>query len=760
MVPRRRTTTLRWKTPPPEDEEEEPGGGAQPEYPGPSFCQGPNRVQYPNPLINLAPNLSAGVTGVTVPPLDCTICSGQSGGSDQFLTHNVPATYVAFAPAWTAGADPPVGAIVVHQGSFFAYAGGVGGGMLAPSGNPSFWTSLGQTTEALMCLRSLSPGGAPVYRVRPYRSDRLLPRGDELDVLYLSLVVVGGVGQLAYARPSYTWTENALESDAGTSSYATNVPNAANRACSGLPGNDLTGLVLPRKAAQTDAFDPYFSCLACLLAVESAPVIVRDNLDAHVRLFYGPGGTTDTQYPPLPAPSGIESGEVARFPTRVVAEAMFDSTQPANPVRAGADSHDASAAMFALLAYRYAVFGGATGRDWMAANREAVFSALLHNVAKRRRAVYRSTAFGQANGLSLSGPSKQAGPILTWKVGRAYAPDDLVWNTSTVGFDPTLRRKRFRCLSAHTSTATNRPGTGSGWGAVWAAAGSEAEPAGFLTETFQLNESYPVLQALDAIESFVALREIYRLFRLAPWSATRGEYLRFETVSHNGQFWECQDDHIAASGNAPGATNAPWTSLGGGYFSGISADAIFGTTAGQAMRARADELASWCRPGDLENGIRVLFKYDASEANARNETHWIAPRYDANRDSAANGVATANELDRWYPEFLALPYLAICDVRLSKVPATAAANLDLAFARCLTRCPHGHRSRNYGVIATPCAWAAAFAKRGDTTRADDALRFVRRHWPSENEVYREYNHELALRRLAETWLANPSWRFL
>lgn len=708
-----------------------------------------------------------------MPALVCTICDGQSGGSDQFLTHNVPATYVVFAPAWSAGADPPVGAIVVHAGSFYEYVGGVGGGTQAPPAPPAnspYWTSLGQTTEALLCLRRTSPGQVPVYRVRSYRSDRFLPRGDELDVLYLSLVVVGGAGQLAYARPAYTWSESAPESDAGTSSYetnlaasvinATNVPNAANRVCSGLPGSDLTGLVLPRKAAQTDAFDPYFSCLACLLAVESAPVIVRDNLDAQVRLFYGPGGTTDTQYPPLPSPSGIESGEVARFPTRVVAEAMFDITQPANPVRAGADSHDASAAMFALLAYRYAVFGGTAGRDWMAANREAVFSALLHNVAKRRRAVYSSTAFGQANGLSLSGPSKQAGPILTWKVGRAYASDDLVWNASTVGFDATLRRKRFRCLSAHTSTATNRPGTGSGWGAVWAAAGSEAEPAGFLTETFQLNESYPVLQALDAIESFVALREIYRLFRLAPWSATRGEYLRFETVSQNGQFWECQDDHVAASGNAPGSTNAPWTSLGAGYFSGISADAIFGTMAGQAMRARADELASWCRPGDLENGVRVLFKYDASEANARDETHWIAPRYDANRDSAANGVATANQLDRWYPEFLALPYLAIYDVRLSKVPATAAADLDLAFARCLARCPHGHRSRNYGVTAAPSAWAAAFAKRGDATRAEQAVRFVRRHWPAEHEVYGEYNHELALRRLAETWLANPTWRFL
>ncbi len=66
---------------------------------------------------------------------------------------------------------------------------------------------------------------------------------------------------------------------------------------------------------------------------------------------------------------------------------------------------------------------------------------------------------------NFTSPSQDGGPVTVWASGRAYAVNALV----SVG------GKSYMCTTAHTSTSTNEPGTGSTWQTYWTLASSGTE---------------------------------------------------------------------------------------------------------------------------------------------------------------------------------------------------------------------------------------------------------------------------------------------
>lgn len=677
-------------------------------------------------------------------------------------------TVVNAIPAWAAGSDYPTRTPVSHLSAFWT-SNGAGSGSQAP-GSGGAWSPIQQPFVVKVLVKKfLSFARLYIEGLPPAEAEHPLPL---LDQLYLVHLTIEG-GKIFGWLPQHTWDPdtapqgaNAYIAQTGASVInSANVPLPANRSALWAPGVnvDLTGFILEYAAPHVDRAETYFSIVSSLLLPEIEPARVISNLNAHKRIFYNPP-TGQAQWVDMD-PNVQYATDYTAFPVNVKKNggATFGSlTEPLSLSPTRADSHDAPAGLFALTAYRAALYGGTTGKQWMddLANIGAVNAALMKDVCQRRRGINESAAYGSAHGWPQSGSGKKSGPILTWRAQWGYAIDDLAWNpdhnaTDEFNTNAALRKVRFRCTQGHTSLAATRPAMGGQWTTVWSGTPQEALPCGYLTETYQANLQYAFLQTLDAIEAFAGLRSIWQLWTYEPWASGR-QYRRCDLVTipagDTTVYTECIKPHTSGGSNGP---NGPqgylyWRSLGGKHgFTGQRTEDVF--VNGALMRQQAAALASWCHPEDLLLGIRVMFKRDQADANSHGQTHWCSVRYDASPFSPKNGIADTNDLENWYPDFLALPYLVIYDVPLADTLGEHNTLIQQAFELVTQLAPQFWWSRNFST-KPPTAYAAALVRMEDP-RGPECMRFIKQHWVLETD--KPKNFELVWLTLAEKSLKEP-----
>lgn len=676
-------------------------------------------------------------------------------------------TVVNAVPVWQSGSDYPQRTPVSYNSTYWT-SNGPGSGSQSP-GSGGACSPIQQDFIVKVVLKKFLGFAVRLY-FEAWTTDEAtypLPLSDQL---YLIQLTVDG-GKISHWLPQHTWDPDTapqgpneyLTQTAASVVNAANVPLPANRSALWAPGVnvDLTGFVLEYVAPNVNRMEAYFSIVSSLLLPEAEPARAIGNLDAHKRMFYDPP-TGQAQWVGTAIPYASDYVAFAVNAASSTGTTFGSATDPLNLSPRLADSHDAPAGLFALAAYRAALYGGATGKQWMdnVANIDALQQALMKNVCQRRRGINESTAYGSAHGWPQAGAGKKSGPILTWRDQWGYTVDNLSWNpdhTATDDFNtnPLLRKVRFRCTLTHNSAPASKPAVGAQWTAVWAGAPQEALPCGYLTETFQANLVNGFLQTLDAIEAFAGLRAIWQLWTYEPWASGK-QYRRCDlvTVLSGGEivYTECIKPHTSGGSNGPSGPQGwlYWRSLGGRLgFAGQRTEDVF--VNGALMRQQAATLASWCHPEDLLLGIRVMFKRDQSDANSQGQTHWCSVRYDANRFSTQNGVAEVNNLEHWYPDFLALPYLVVYDVPLADLLSEHNSLIAQAFDLATQRAPQFWWSRNFST-KPPAAYAAALMRMQDP-RGTECVRFIKQHWVMETD--KPKNFELVWLTLAEKSLKEP-----
>jgi hypothetical protein len=175
-----------------------------------------------------------------------------------------------------------------------------------------------------------------------------------------------------------------------------------------------------------------------------------------------------------------------------------------------------------------------------------------------------------------------------------------------------------------------------------------------------------------------------------------------------------------------------------------SQQALLGSTP-KPNHVHYDPVNPWQNPA---NGFAPLSGFTFTLPGA---THWYSVRYDANRFSTQNGVAEVNNLEHWYPDFLALPYLVVYDVPLADLLSEHNSLIAQAFDLATQRAPQFWWSRNFST-KPPAAYAAALMRMQDP-RGTECVRFIKQHWVMETD--KPKNFELVWLTLAEKSLKEP-----
>lgn len=537
---------------------------------------------------------------------------------------------------------------------------------------------------------------------------------------------------------------------------------APGRTCSGLRSASLDGLLLNARPNLTNRFDPYFCALALLPATKWRPVFVKEALEALRRTTYSAStgtiasGGNPTQWAGFGQNAPADT-DYASFPVRLEGTAAFGSTSNTISV-AKADAHDAAAGLFAALAVNYCL--AAPDVTWMTLNCDTVKQALLKNVARRRRRISQSVAFGTAMGSPwvTSGVGRNCGVVRAWLLGTAYSVNDLVWNPNL----SLTTNHLYRCKSAHTSAAGDQPGVGGSWTAKWdVSTDTSSTPSPqFLTETFQAWREYTFLQFLDAVEAFVGYRSAFQLWTLREWIED-ADYRRLEVVSYSSRFFECVKANDGNSKDTEPVVGDDWklywreldprhfpapTLAAMGYSSGAITDFL----------SAANALYDVCPPHFFLEGIRTMWKWNEADENAAGEVNWNSVRYDSASGSFVG--AEVNEGAMWYPDFLSYPFLVAFDVPLHDDPSVDAERKAAAFARTEDRIPLFWMGRNHDTFPA-AVWAAAYAKLGLNLRRDQCVDFVQRHYGGTGRE-QLYNHERMWLFAAQRWNELPNGRLV
>lgn len=110
-----------------------------------------------------------------------------------------------------------------------------------------------------------------------------------------------------------------------------------------------------------------------------------------------------------------------------------------------------------------------------------------------------------------------------------------------------------------------------------------------------------------------------------------------------------------------------------------------------------------------------------------------------------------------YPDALSYPFLVAYDVPHSDDPNLDRERKITAFDRMTAKVPQLWRSRNHDSFA-PVVWAAAYARLGITSVANEAVDFAQRHFAGTPEGL--LNHEQMWLDTAQKWASGQDWRLV
>lgn len=213
------------------------------------------------------------------------------------------------------------------------------------------------------------------------------------------------------------------------------------------------------------------------------------------------------------------------------------------------------------------------------------------------------------------------------------------------------------------------------------------------------------------------------------WSALDGGGQANYQAVYDALYWNC----IVRTVTIPGAGGALTTTFQDpslyGYLLTIdnfevyqalaATSAYLGTLTGAPFTTWAPFLATWA--GNVLNGLRAMWRWQAGDENARGEIEYAACYWDV-----AAGRPLLNDHQRWYPDLVVYGLAPLYGVTWHTDPDINRRRMNQGYQWLIQYAPFWWRSRNYDLFPWAALLAGA-AAMGFRSYVDEGIAFIQNH---------------------------------